>query len=153
MPKRIPFAGVLIDYGYGAPALGDTFQAISDHISSPIPLKDPRSCRCDGPCGFSQLIGKAAAKRGPCGWSQLATQREFSDCPWGAGARRAIDAGARKYDFGATVSSADLQRLVDHDKMGDLFKVVGLAGAQISPNCPVLKRLKPKAQKTKREGT
>ncbi len=120
-----PFAGVLIDYGYGAPALGDTFQAISDHKFTD-PLKEPGLADVTAHVDFSQLLGVAKAQG--MAVSGPATQRDFL-IALGVRERAAQLMQAQENMISAQQFLTGFQRLIDHDKMGDLFKVVGLAGA------------------------
>jgi len=136
--KGHPFAGLLIDYGYGAPALGDTFQAISDHKFTD-PLKEPGLADVTAHVDFSQLL-RTAEKQGMsiCG---PATQRDFL-IALGVRERAAQLMQAQENMISAQQFLSGFQRLVDHDKMGDLFKVAGLAGAG-QPALPGFEKAEP----------
>ncbi|MCF6198201.1 MAG: SAM-dependent methyltransferase [Hyphomicrobiaceae bacterium] len=141
--KTHPFAGGLIDYGYGQPALGDTFQAISDHKFTD-PLKDPGLADVTAHVDFSQLL-RTAEKQGLTVFG-AATQRDFL-IALGVRERAAQLMQAQENMISAQQFLSGFQRLVDRDKMGELFKVAGLAGAD-QPALPGFEKVEP----TKREG-
>ena len=119
-----PFAGVLIDYGYAKPALGETFQAIRDHKFTD-PLQEPGLADVTAHVDFSRLCalakGQGLAVSGPV------TQRDFL-IALGVRERAAQLMQGMENMMAAHQFITGFQRLIDHDKMGDLFKVAGLSG-------------------------
>ena len=122
--KTHPFAGLVIDYGYGKPALGDTFQALANH-EYVDPLEEPGRADVTAHVDFSQLLHIGAA-HGLTGAGPV-TQREFL-ISLGARERAAQIMQAQENMISAHQFVSGFQRLTEPDQMGLLFKVVALRG-------------------------
>ncbi len=120
-----PFNGLLIDYGYNIRAFGDSFQAIKNHQFAD-PLRDQGFADLTAHVDFSSLvqtiIGLDLKVAGPV------TQRDFL-IALGARERAAQLMQAQENMIDAQQFMTGLQRLIEPDQMGSLFKVVGLYGA------------------------
>ena len=120
-----PFAGLFIDYGYSAPALGDSFQAIKAHEFTD-PLLEPGVADVTAHVDFSHILDVAReqglASSGPV------TQRDFL-IALGVRERAAALMQEMENMMAAQQFLSGFQRLVDPKEMGTLFKVVALRGA------------------------
>jgi NADH dehydrogenase [ubiquinone] 1 alpha subcomplex assembly factor 7 len=110
---------LVIDYGFGEPAVGDTLQAMKGHAFADV-LAEPGAADLTSHVDFASL-GEAFAASGArvC---PLTTQGEFLN-GLGAAARMA------KLKAGATPAQAEeidaaYRRLTDRQAMGSLFKVL-----------------------------
>jgi NADH dehydrogenase [ubiquinone] 1 alpha subcomplex assembly factor 7 len=122
-------AALIIDYGHGQSAPGDTLQAMKAHRFEKITAA-PGECDLTSHVDF-EVLGKALAQGGAL-VPPLLTQREFL-LAMGVEARFA--ALAAKTDAATRgVLARAKSRLADQQQMGNLFKVL----AAVSPNLPVL---------------
>ena len=122
--KKHPFAGLVIDYGYGEPALGDTFQAMKSH-QYVDPLGEPGLADVTAHVDFYQLL--QAANTHGLGGSGPVTQRDFL-ISLGVRERAAQIMDVQENMISAHQFITGFQRLIDPDQMGTLFKVVALRG-------------------------
>lgn len=121
-------AGLIIDYGYEGPVTGNTLQAVKAHEPCPI-LETPGEADLTAHVDFTAL-GRAAAEGG-ARVSPVRTQGDFlRDLGIEFRAKTLMQAApgpaARQIEIA-------LDRLIGADGMGTLFKVMGLAGPEISP--------------------
>ena len=121
-------AALIVDYGHGASAVGDTLQALSHHRRHP-PLEDPGSADLTAQVDFAALA-RAAVEGGAQTWGPV-TQGRFL-------VALGIDARATTLSHNADAKQArDIEaarrRLVDPDQMGSLFKVLALASPGLEP--------------------
>jgi SAM-dependent MidA family methyltransferase len=112
-------AGLMIDYGYAGPALGETLQAVRAH--RPVnPFEEPGERDLTAHVDFATLASAAAEQgariHGPVAQGALLT---------------ALGIDARVSALGDAVR-ADRNRLVDPDQMGTLFKAL----AVLAPGWP-----------------
>jgi NADH dehydrogenase [ubiquinone] 1 alpha subcomplex assembly factor 7 len=126
-----PLASLFIDYGYGEPALGDSFQAIKAHEFTD-PLLEPGIADVTAHVDFSQLL-HVAGKHG-LGSSGAVTQRDFL-IALGVRERAAQLMQGMENMVAAHQFISGFQRLIDAGEMGTLFKVVALTGAD-QPQVP-----------------
>lgn len=108
-------AGLMIDYGHGKSAFGDTFQAIKGHEYADL-LKDVGDVDLTSHVDFEPLQMLAQAQG--CDVQPLIEQGDFL---------RTLGIGARAtylMDKGSATAEKDLHRLTDVDEMGSLFKVM-----------------------------
>lgn len=113
--------GLVIDYGYEGPAIGDTLQALSGHEYA-NPFEEPGERDLTAHVDFGTLAEAARAEglqvAGPV------TQRQFLSA-LGIGPRtEALIATAPER---AEVTRGERDRLIGEQAMGELFKVLGLA--------------------------
>jgi len=120
-------AALIIDYGHGAVAAGDTLQAVRGHRYHD-PLADPGLADVTAHVDFAALIRAAKAKG--VRTSRPATQGEFLR-RLGI-AQRAERLRKSRPDQTEEISTA-LRRLIDSDKMGTLFKVLAVADPSLIP--------------------
>jgi len=119
-------AGLIVDYGYGQPAFGDTLQAVKNHAYAD-PLADPGEADLTAHVDFAALARSAreagAVAHGPMdqGAFLLATGLLERAGRLGAGK----DATARQ-----AISDA-VERLAGPAAMGTLFKVLALTPAGV----------------------
>lgn len=113
--KESSGAALLIDYGHGKSAFGDTFQAIRGH-EYVDPLNDAGNVDLTAHVDFESLVN--IANEAGCSVQPIIEQGEFLKM-LGVEARAAylMDKGARNVE-------KDLHRLTDRDEMGALFKVM-----------------------------
>jgi len=120
-------AALIIDYGHGESAIGDTLQAVRGHRYHDV-LADPGLADITAHVDFATLIRAAAAKgvrcRGPV------TQAEFLR-RLGI-AQRAGRLSQTRPERAEEISIA-LHRLIDGDKMGTLFKMLAVAERSLIP--------------------
>ncbi|MCW3837157.1 class I SAM-dependent methyltransferase [Sphingomonas canadensis] len=113
-------AALVIDYGYEGPALGDTLQAVRGH-QYVNPFDTPGEADLTAHVDFGTLGAAAAAEgltvHGPVTQGALLSAL-------GIDAR--ADALARAHPDRAEGIAEDRARLVDDDKMGELFKAMAL---------------------------
>jgi NADH dehydrogenase [ubiquinone] 1 alpha subcomplex assembly factor 7 len=125
------FNGValVLDYGYGNSAFGDTLQAVkaNSHVH---PLAEPGEADLTAHVDFAALARAAQGNvKGPM------TQAEFLDQ---LGIRvRAEILKRRNPDHAAEVEAA-VSRLTDPSQMGTLFKVLAICEGRNHRPCPVL---------------
>ncbi len=117
------FHGLFVDYGYGKRAFGDSFQAIKNHQFAD-PLRDQGLADLTAHVDFSSLV-QTADELG-LNISGPVTQRDFL-IALGVQERAAQLMQAQENLSGAEQFMTGLQRLIDPDQMGSLFKVVALA--------------------------
>jgi len=122
-----PGAAVLIDYGHGRSAVGDTLQALKDHAYAPV-LADPGEADLTAHVDFDAL-GQALAAAG-ANVAALEQQGRFL-----------IDKGAEvrlgvllrgKDEATALTLKAGVRRLIDPMEMGRLFKVLAATSPERS---------------------
>ena len=102
-------AGIIIDYGYIVDLKKDTFQAMRNHQYHPL-LKNPGEADLTAHVNFGEL--KAIFTRFSAKKCNILTQNEFL-LAHGADVRAKI-----------LNKEKDLQRLIAHEQMGELFKVL-----------------------------
>jgi NADH dehydrogenase [ubiquinone] 1 alpha subcomplex assembly factor 7 len=126
--RRLPGAALVIDYGHAESAAGDTLQAVRAHAFAD-PLACPGEADLTAHVDFAALkrVAEAAGARveGPL------AQGDFLE-------RLGIRLRERALLAAATPEQARLictatRRLVDRDRMGSLFKVLGLAHPALPP--------------------
>lgn len=115
-------AALLIDYGHEKSGFGDTFQAVKAHHFAD-PLAEPGDADLTAHVDFEALAfaaGEARAKVfGPV------TQAEFLEA---LGVRVRADVLKRRADAASRTNiSSAVERLINRDQMGALFKVMALA--------------------------
>ncbi len=120
-----PFHGLFVDYGYGKRAFGGSFQAIKNHQFAD-PLRDQGLVDLTAHVDFSSLVQIANELKLEA--SGPVTQRDFL-IALGVRERAAQLMQAQENISGAEQFMTGLQRLIDPDQMGSLFKVVALYGA------------------------
>lgn len=120
-------AALVIDYGHGAVAAGDTLQAVRGHRYHDA-LADPGLADVTAHVDFAALI-RAAKAKGVRTWRPV-TQGEFLR-RLGI-AQRAERLSQSRPDQADEISTA-LRRLIDGDKMGTLFKVLAVADPSLIP--------------------
>ena len=123
-------SGLLIDYGYSERAYGDSFQAIKDHKFND-PLCEPGLADVTAHVDFSSLVRDAATKVGLATKGPV-TQRDFL-IALGVRERAGQLMQAQEKMIDAQQFMTGLQRLIEPDQMGSLFKVVALSGAGQPP--------------------
>lgn len=112
--------GLFIDYGYLAPATGDSFQALRHHLSEDV-LAHPGQADLTSHVDFAALA--AVAKRAGL-HTDLTTQGDFL---LGLGLlERAGRLGAQASQEGRAAISHAVERLAGPDQMGALFKVLAI---------------------------
>lgn len=126
-----PFAGVLIDYGYGEPALGDSFQAIKSHEFTD-PLEEPGLADVTAHVDFAHVLD-TGREYGLTGHGPV-SQRDFL-VSLGVRERAAQLMENMENMFAAQQFMIGLQRLIEPDQMGTLFKVVAFTGTD-QPEVP-----------------
>jgi NADH dehydrogenase [ubiquinone] 1 alpha subcomplex assembly factor 7 len=113
-------AGLIVDYGYEGPALGDTFQAVKAHAFAD-PFAEPGERDLTAHVDFATL--SAAAERcgalvaGPIGQGQFLTR---------LGLIERADALAKARPAQANQIAAARDRLAGLDQMGRLFRVLAV---------------------------
>lgn len=121
-------AALIIDYGYAAPAIGDSFQALHQHHYAD-PLADPGQADLTAHVNFDYL--RALANTQGLATTPIAQQGDFL-------AALGLDMRAQALAQASPARQAQIlaerDRLAAADQMGHLFKVLGLR----SPNCPDL---------------
>jgi NADH dehydrogenase [ubiquinone] 1 alpha subcomplex assembly factor 7 len=126
---RAPLAGLIIDYGYSQPALGDSFQAVRAHDYAD-PLQHPGLCDLTAHVDFSELKRHATAAglatHGPV------SQRDFL-VALGIRERAAQLMQSMESIQQAHRFVSGLQRLIEPKEMGTLFKAMALTGADQPP--------------------
>ncbi len=125
--KKCGGALLFIDYGHGKSASGDTLQAVKNHKFTPV-LEDVGNCDITAHVDFEPLI-RAATEQGVSALP-LTTQRDFL-LRLGISHRSKIlqasavkSQGAIRGQQTAQAYENDVDRLVNPDKMGTLFKVM-----------------------------
>lgn len=114
-----PGAAVLIDYGHGATAVGDTLQALKAHAYAPV-LADPGEADLTAHVDFDAL-GRALTTAG-ANVAPLAQQGHFLI---ENGANLRLEALLRgKDETAGLMLKSGVRRLLDPMEMGRLFKVL-----------------------------
>lgn len=121
-------AAIIVDYGHGAPGLGDSLQAMKNHGFVPV-LEDPGNADITAHVDFSALadIARNAGCRvhGPVG------QGAFLDS---LGIRQRAEALIARADEKQTMDiNTALQRLTASGQMGTLFKVMAVTAGNFEP--------------------
>lgn len=122
-------AGLFVDYGYAAPAVGDTLQAVLKHAYDD-PLAHPGEADLTAHVDFAALA-KAARQAGLA--AHLLTQGEFL---LGMGLlERAGRLGAKADAAARERISGEVERLAGPRAMGDLFKALAVLppGIEVEP--------------------
>lgn len=119
-------AALLVDYGYAAPAFGDTLQAVRAQETGLDPLAEPGSRDLTAHVDFAALA-EAARAAGAASFGPL-PQGLFLQ-RLGLMTRAAMLAQARPRLAGEILSGAE--RLVAAEGMGRLFKVLALCDSRI----------------------
>ncbi len=112
-------AALLIDYGHGVSACGDTVQAVRGHRPASI-LSDPGTADLTAHVDFMALASALAAGGAQC--APLVTQGDFLTRH--GIAIRAAQVLDRKSETEAASLAAGMRRLIAPDAMGRLFKVL-----------------------------
>ncbi|MCP5368542.1 MAG: SAM-dependent methyltransferase [Hyphomicrobiales bacterium] len=125
---RFGGAALVIDYGHGRSACGETLQAVKAHKYHDV-LADPGLADLTAHVDF-QALGEAAREAGARTF-ELTTQGEFLD-------RLGLAERARTLLQNATPDQAKeieaaYRRLIDPEEMGTLFKVLCLAHPDMPP--------------------
>ncbi|HHG89065.1 MAG TPA: peptidoglycan editing factor PgeF [Devosia sp.] len=115
---------MVIDYGYEKTRTGDTFQAIADHEFAD-PLENPGTADLSAHVNFSALI-EVANSRGAAAQMAGTQGQVLKQLGIVQRAEKLIASNPEK----AQSIKADLNRLVDPDQMGDLFKVMAVQGVK-----------------------
>jgi NADH dehydrogenase [ubiquinone] 1 alpha subcomplex assembly factor 7 len=116
-------AALIVDYGYAAPAIGDTLQAVQRHNYAPV-LEQPGDADLTAHVDFSALATAARAAGAAC-WGAI---------PQGVFLRRlGIETRAATLAAAATPAQKTslqtaFERLLNDDQMGTLFKVLAIGG-------------------------
>jgi SAM-dependent MidA family methyltransferase len=112
--------GLFIDYGYLQPGVGDTLQALKDHVFDDV-LAHPGEADLTSHVDFAALsdVAQAHGLR-----AMTATQGSFL-LAMGL-LERAGNLGANADEAGRDAISAQVERLAGPDQMGDLFKVLAV---------------------------
>ena len=120
-------AGLLIDYGRGAPGFGDTLQALKGHEKVP-PLACPGEADLTVHADFPAVLAAARAQGAEA--SPILTQRDFL-------LRLGIEARAqalgRARPDRAALIARQLDRLIGEDQMGVLFKAACIHAPSLVP--------------------
>jgi NADH dehydrogenase [ubiquinone] 1 alpha subcomplex assembly factor 7 len=114
-------AALIVDYGYAAPATGDTLQAVQRHDYAPV-LEQPGEADLTTHVDFSALAVAAQSAGAAC-WGAI-PQGEFLR-RLGIEARASALAAAATPQQNTTIETA-VQRLIDGAQMGTLFKVLAI---------------------------
>jgi len=121
-------AALLVDYGPGAPAFGDTLQAVAAHETGLDPLAEPGTRDLTAHADFPTLAEAAraagAAAHGPLPQGLLLQRL-------GLMTRAAMLAQARPRLAGEILSGAE--RLVAPEGMGRLFKALAVCDSSLGP--------------------
>ena len=127
-------AALFIDYGHAQSAIGDTLQAVKDHVFHDV-LRDPGEADLTAHVDFERLAENARAA-GAFSYGAI-TQREFLG-PLGIQhrAKQLIEAAS---DRQKSEVISGLNRLISEDEMGTLFKVLAIA----HPDQPVPEGFEP----------
>jgi len=112
-------AALLIDYGRGAPEVGDTLQAVARHAKVDA-LAAPDGADFTQHADFPAVL---AAARGAAASAALLTQRELL---LRLGIEARAEALARSRPDRAETIGRQLDRLVGPDQMGELFKAAAI---------------------------
>jgi NADH dehydrogenase [ubiquinone] 1 alpha subcomplex assembly factor 7 len=119
-------AALIIDYGHGATATGDTLQAVRAHQFAD-PLADPGEADLTTQVDFAALARTAqragAATSGPLGQGEFLRRLGIAE----RAARLKASATAEQ----AAEIDAALTRLTAADQMGELFKVLAIADPKL----------------------
>lgn len=124
-------AALIIDYGYGEPHNGSTFQAVQNHQGTD-PLQDPGAADLTALVDFQAT--EAACRAGGLATRAIGTQMDFL-LDHGLLAR-AAELGRGKDAKVQAQLQADVNRLVAPQEMGTLFKVLiaGTSAALVDPS-------------------
>jgi SAM-dependent MidA family methyltransferase len=125
--RLAPLAALIIDYGYGEDAYGDTLQAVAAH-GYEDPFAAPGASDLSAHVNFAELARMAAAE-GLASWGPLPQGRFLAGLGLEARLQRLISS-ARDDQRSRLVLGA--RRLVDPYQMGELFKAMAL----MSPGLP-----------------
>lgn len=123
-----PGAAVLIDYGHGRSAVGDTLQALKGHAYAPV-LADPGEADLTAHVDFDAL-GRALGAAG----ANVAALEQQGRFLIDHGAELRLDALLRGKDETAALAlKTGVRRLLDPMEMGRLFKVLAATSPERSP--------------------
>ncbi|HWU02826.1 MAG TPA: SAM-dependent methyltransferase [Novosphingobium sp.] len=115
-------AALVIDYGYGAPQTGSTLQALRNHAHAD-PFATPGEADLTCLVDFAAAAGAAAARGARV--SGLSGQGAWLGS---LGIEARAQALAKASPAHGEAVAAALHRLIAPEQMGELFKVLGLAG-------------------------
>jgi len=122
-----PGAAVLIDYGHGRSAVGDTLQALKGHAYAPV-LADPGEADLTAHVDFDAL-GQALAAAG----ANVAALEQQGRFLIDHGAEVRLDVLLRGKDETAALAlKSGVRRLIDPMEMGRLFKVLAATSPERS---------------------
>jgi NADH dehydrogenase [ubiquinone] 1 alpha subcomplex assembly factor 7 len=126
---RFGGAALAIDYGYGAPDFGETLQAVAAHGPAKL-LEAPGEADISAGVDFAALA-RAAQSQAAVTYGPL-TQSDFLT---GLGINERADALKRAARGSPNSIDLDLNRLIEADEMGELFKALAIlpAGASKPP--------------------
>jgi len=114
-----PGAAVIVDYGHGQSAVGETLQALKGHAYAPV-LADPGEADLTAHVDFDAL-GQALGQAG----ANVAALDQQGRFLIGHGAELRLEALLRgKDETAARALKAGVRRLIDPMEMGRLFKVL-----------------------------
>lgn len=120
-------AALVIDYGYAAPAFGDTLQAIHRHKYDD-PLANPGLADITAHVDFVALA--RAAKESGATATPIVDQGSFLRT-MGIAIRAELLSSGQDLDGRSDIASA-VERLTGPDQMGGLFKALGFGSGQLS---------------------
>ncbi len=120
---------LIVDYGYDRPDFGETLQAVADHAFAAV-LAEPGRSDLSAHVDFPALSG--AATRGGASVFGPIGQGEFLD---GLGIAARAHRLAAQNPQTETVLAAALERLVNPEQMGTLFKALAIV-PNSAPNPP-----------------
>lgn len=131
LAKQGPFAALFIDYGYGGPAIGDTFQAVRGHAHD-HPLAHPGEADLTAHVDFATFAKTMAdlgfAVDGPISQAQFLTGLGI-----GPRATRLMQSASTRQ---VNEIEVGIQRLMAPQGMGGRFKAIAVRSSDIGPLAP-----------------
>ncbi|MDE2183641.1 MAG: SAM-dependent methyltransferase [Alphaproteobacteria bacterium] len=119
--------GLIIDYGYDGPGYGETLQAVAGHAYADV-LVDPGKVDVSAHVDFVALT-RAVRAGGAAAHGPVPQGRFLQALGMAARAERLIAANPGQAD----AIAAAIDRLVNPDKMGSLFRALGVAPKNAPP--------------------
>jgi SAM-dependent MidA family methyltransferase len=123
------FAALFIDYGHGKPAVGDTLQAVRDHVYE-HPLASPGEADLTHQVDFAQVARVASLYGGRLAVDGPVSQANF------LGALGVMQRAAKLMSANPAKAheiEAGVARLMAVPGMGDRFKAIGIRSANLPP--------------------